>query len=773
MSSEDSLARLQLIDRLEVGPVTVEPTRLRAPYRVTIGGETDSTELSYVYEEPVFEAGDSAAVNLASIIAAQVALNYGLFCREIVLNGEFDRHDRRFLEEMARNTAREIYVNKLLMPNPFLRPEFRDLPVERRGDYLLAKMRFVGEAKKSAPWLMSRERHAILSSGGKDSLLTQGLLDEIGVETHPIFLNESGRHWFTAINAYRHNRDAVPNTARVWTDADRLFSWMVRRLPCIREDFSRLRSDEYPIRLWTVAVFLFGALPLLRKRGIGRLLIGDEFDTTLRLSHHGITHYGGLFDQSRIFDDALSRYFNRKGWSIAQFSILRPMSEILIIKTLAERYPELQRHQVSCHAAHLVDERALPCGRCEKCRRIVSMLVALGLDPGRCGYGEEQIERALRALPQLGLHQEVAGVEHLVAVLSEQGRLPSRASAGLNARRHDEVMHLRFSRTSAPFNAIPADLRRPLYSIMLDHAEGALRRHGRQWVEVDPFSSESLAAPYRFEPRKRLSNQEKRERGGEHTAWGAQTWPQAKERLANVDIVLLPVGAIEQHGPHLPLDVDAYDAERLCLEVAKACRPPRPLVLPLIPYGVSYHHDDFPGTVSVSPETLAQIIYEIGMDVARQGITKLIIVNGHGGNVPALQFAAQKINRDARIFTCVDTGETSDHAIEAIADVPNDVHAGLIETSTTLHFRPELVNMTLARPSVPHFSSDYLEFSSRRGVEWYVRTARISPEGVLGDPTKATPELGEQIWSIMIQSLVELVEHLAALSLDEIYQRRY
>ncbi len=89
---------------------------------------------------------------------------------------------------------------------------------------------------------------AVLSSGGKDSLLTFGLLREIGLETHPIYVNESGRHWFTALNAYRHFSLNVPNTARVWTNSDRLFSWMLRQLPFVRKDFQSVRSDAYPIR---------------------------------------------------------------------------------------------------------------------------------------------------------------------------------------------------------------------------------------------------------------------------------------------------------------------------------------------------------------------------------------------------------------------------------------------------------------------------------------------------------------------------------------------
>lgn len=248
------------------------------------------------------------------------------------------------------------------------------------------------------------------------------------------------------------------------------------------------------------------------------------------------------------------------------------------------------------------------------------------------------------------------------------------------------------------------------------------------------------------------------------------TWQEAGQRLQEVDLALLPVGAIEQHGPHLPLDIDAFDADYLCRAVAKRCAAPRPLVLPLIPYGVSYHHEDFPGTISVSPETLAKFVHEVGMSAASHGIKKLIIVNGHGGNAPTLQFAAQMINRDAHIFTCVDSGETSDFDIDEIAETSEDVHAGEIETSTSLALRPELVQMDKAKRSVPAFSSHYLEFSSHRSVDWYVRTAKISESGVLGDPTKATREKGERMWELMIDHLVTFVEELKCMTLDEIHQ---
>jgi len=772
---------VRAFDSLEIGPVRLEARRLRCPYTVIRGRRTESTELVCRWEEDVLVPSEPASENLAAMVAAQVALNYGLFCDAIVLRGPFDSVDRRFLETMARNTAREIWANKLIADNPFLRGEAATLSPTPLQEYLRAELQFPDPEPAGAlpRWDTEARRHAVLSSGGKDSLLSFGLLREIGVETHPIFINESGRHWFTALNAYRHLRETYAGTARVWTNADRVFNWMLRRLPFVRPDFARVRADIYPIRLWTVAVFLFGALPLLRRRGIGRLVIGDEYDTTVRANRDGIPHYDGLYDQSLFFDRALSRYLARKRYSVSQFSVLRPLSEMLIEKTLVERYPELLRQQVSCHATHLEGERVRPCGRCEKCRRIVGMLIALGADPSVCGYTKTQVADCLRAIANHGVHQEPPGVQHLLHLLAEAGHLPCEAAATKGARARPELLKLRIDAARSPLDAVPQDLRLPLLAILLRHAEGAVRRQGRVWVEFDPLAAPELHGPYAFE-RPGARGDDDAEASGSAAASGKRgyllgelTWPEARTRLKEVDLALLPVGAIEQHGRHLPLDTDAFDAERLAREVAAACSDPLPLVLPTLPYGVSYHHEDFSGTIAISSDVLARLVFDIGISAARNGIAKLVIVNGHGGNTPALQLAAQKINCEAHIFTCVDTGETSDADIAQLCETPNDVHAGEIETSTALANRPALVQMGKARRFVPRFSSRYLNFSSRRSVEWYARTARISKHGVLGDPTRATRDKGEQMWAVMVRNLLELVEDLKGMTLDEIYEKRY
>ncbi|MGW8283698.1 MAG: creatininase family protein, partial [Gemmatimonadota bacterium] len=208
------LEPLIVLDRLEVGPVEVTTRGLKMPYRVSKGERTEETILAYRFEEDVFDPSDAGSVNLASMVGAQVALNYGLFCHEIVFRGPFDEHDRRFLVEMAQNTACEIYVNKILMPNPLLTEAAR-VPVVRRSSYLQARVAFPDDenagglpadasASVSTPagerWNTSRNRVAVLSSGGKESLLSYGLLRELGYETHSLFVNESGRHWYTALN---------------------------------------------------------------------------------------------------------------------------------------------------------------------------------------------------------------------------------------------------------------------------------------------------------------------------------------------------------------------------------------------------------------------------------------------------------------------------------------------------------------------------------------------------------------------------------------------
>jgi hypothetical protein len=472
---------------LHVGPVKISKDKISALYKLQLKtGELKTVELVYHYAEPVFDAHDQGDINLASMILVQVALNYGLFCEHIVFDGLFDREDRRFIMDMMENTSREIYVMKCLQPNPFIISSFRNVLPERKKTYTACRISFLNSIyPASETEVKSRETHpdkyAILSSGGKDSLLTYGLMKEIGKDTHPVFINESGRHWFTAVNGFRYLAVREANTAKVWCNSDRIYSWMLKHMPFIRSNFADIRSDEYPIRLWTVAVFLFGALPLVRKRGIGRILIGDEYDCTDRKRFQGIMHYNGLYDQSRYFDNYFTRYYSKKQWGISQFSILRSLSELLIMKILGLRYPHLQENQVSCHAAHSVEGRIYPCGKCEKCRRIMAMMLALKLNPAVCGYTDEHLRNMRLHLPDQRIHQMKSDAGHLYYLLISQGIIPESSQLVKYARYHQPTTSLRFDNERSLLSEIPSDIREPILKIYLEYADGALLRKNKTW----------------------------------------------------------------------------------------------------------------------------------------------------------------------------------------------------------------------------------------------------------------------------------------------------
>ena len=479
--------------KLSVHQLIVEKKRVKATYTITKSdGSEWSNELIYSYEQAFFDPRSAADVNLASMMAVQVALNYGLFFETIVFDGLFDKTDQRFLLDMLENTSREIYVNKFLMPNEFIKAPYNQLEARQEKQYTAARVQFVNTRYadlKLVPETVQPDpdQYAILSSGGKDSLLTYGLVQEFG-EAHPVFINESGRHWFTAVNAYKYYREHEPNTVKPWCNSDRIFNWMVRHMPFIREDYASVRADIYPIRLWTVAVFLFGVLPVVRKRGLGNVLIGNEYDTTVKSNFKGISHYNALYDQSKYFDNALTRYYTRKGWNIRQYSILRSLSELLILKVLVKRYPDLQREQVSCHAAHEKDGRMYPCGNCEKCRRIIGMLRALDEDPRRCGYSEEQIHRALKALEAKSVKQIGSDAAHLYHLLLSKGLIAKNERTLKLAKAHPEIMELRFDQERSRMEDLPKNVRKPLFGIFQEYATRAVRlEQGKpQPFTIDP-----------------------------------------------------------------------------------------------------------------------------------------------------------------------------------------------------------------------------------------------------------------------------------------------
>jgi len=249
---------------------------------------------------------------------------------------------------------------------------------------------------------------------------------------------------------------------------------------------------------------------------------------------------------------------------------------------------------------------------------------------------------------------------------------------------------------------------------------------------------------------------------------GELTWPDVKDFLANHDVIVIPVGSCEQHGPHLPLDTDAYDVFWLSKKAAeKACCA---LVAPPIYYGVSSHHMDFPGTTTLKRHTLEQLAYEVAVSLIKHGFRKIVFENGHGGNTPALEAAVQRIKADTGAFVVVDTVSLIPEFIEEFIETPYDAHAGEFETSTTLANREEfVVTERIRKPPIKLPESKYTKIGLKEKgprVYWGFRTKEISETGVIGDPTKATKEKGEKAWRIAIERLAELLTELDRMELE-------
>jgi creatinine amidohydrolase len=245
-------------------------------------------------------------------------------------------------------------------------------------------------------------------------------------------------------------------------------------------------------------------------------------------------------------------------------------------------------------------------------------------------------------------------------------------------------------------------------------------------------------------------------------AWETMRSDEFAAALAAPDewFVLLPIGAIEQHGDHLPVDVDIHAATEVCRAVAEV--DDRVIVAPALPFGFSAAQVYRPGTITLRSSTLLEVLRDACSSILEQGFTRLLIVNGHNGNKWMMGQLVTELPRQPGAFLGALT--YFDLTLAAFTKrrasrLGGEGHAGELETGIELHLRPELVlDQRVIRYVTPLSAYGFVDLAVRGPLAGGVRPLEQPyPEGVMGDPMVATAELGGQILQAAVTGIKEIM----------------
>ncbi|MBU2564980.1 MAG: creatininase family protein [Candidatus Thermoplasmatota archaeon] len=227
-----------------------------------------------------------------------------------------------------------------------------------------------------------------------------------------------------------------------------------------------------------------------------------------------------------------------------------------------------------------------------------------------------------------------------------------------------------------------------------------------------------------------------------------------KRRMNKNTVVILPVGIIEEHGAHLPLCTDSLQAEHVSELVAEKIKG---YILPPVRYGVCSSTKNFPGSISLSFDTMRNLIYDILSELVRNNVRKIVVISGHAGrmHMSAIRLAAEKIaeEKNVKIIVLSDYellyDEKGRKFLKRIGIPEWDAHGGAIETSRVMISRPDLIKLK-GKKSLPKIPRYHI----LRNPEKYF------PEGIIGDPSIASKEKGEKITNFVVNEIVKLIKEM-------------
>ncbi|MDN4076043.1 creatininase family protein [Fictibacillus terranigra] len=230
------------------------------------------------------------------------------------------------------------------------------------------------------------------------------------------------------------------------------------------------------------------------------------------------------------------------------------------------------------------------------------------------------------------------------------------------------------------------------------------------------------------------------------------TYPEVQHALSTIDLAIIPIGAHEQHGPHLTENCDAVIAEKMAIRLGERLYP-HAVVAPTINMGVSSHHLNFPGTIALQPSTLISLIHDIVYSLKQHGITQFLLLNAHGGNQSTLSVASTELSQKlgVKIYFAKTTGSAK-HSIQRHIHSPLFGHSCEREVSEALYLAPSIVRLDkLQKGAIKEGTWKYLRPNSP--VQGPYQYEEMTANGCIGDATQSREDIGREIVEEALENL--------------------
>lgn len=242
------------------------------------------------------------------------------------------------------------------------------------------------------------------------------------------------------------------------------------------------------------------------------------------------------------------------------------------------------------------------------------------------------------------------------------------------------------------------------------------------------------------------------------------SWVEAKEYFLENDVAILPVGSNEQHGPQNPLGTDHLIAKAIAEEAAKRSGV---LCLQVIPFGVSSHHKQFWGTISILPKTFKKYVKEVCLALNYYGVKKIVIVNGHGGNLNALAELAKELREKGIFVSIFQWWSAASKLLPDLFKPEERRHACAEETSLNLALHPEIVNLSKAADEEPR-----KHVLQEESITLPLDTIDCVHSGVFGVSSTASVEKGQTVFEAVVKELVRYITTFKKTKIEDLMQKK-